>query len=173
MSMCRTALLLLALASSPGLAEGPNLGIPVTQEDMAAWDLNVLPDGTGLPPGGGTVAEGLEIFQVQCAWCHGIGAVGGTHHTLIGGEPLESMGSPKTIYNFWPYATTVFDLIRRSMPYIQPRTLSDDQVYALTAYIFSLNGLIEEDAVMNADTLPLVMMPNRDNFVARFPELMP
>lgn len=165
--------LLLVLVPSFVIAEGPGLGIPVTREDIAAWNLNVLPDGTGLPPGGGTAAEGLEIYQVQCAWCHGINGEGGTHHALVGGEPIERMGSPKTIYNFWPYATTVFDLIRRSMPYIQPRTLSDDQVYALTAYIFALNGLIDEDAVMNAETLPLVRMPNRDNFVARFPELMP
>ena len=83
------------------------------------------------------------------------------------------MGSAKTIYNFWPYATTIYDLVRRSMPYIQPRTLSNEEVYALTAYILALNGLIEEDAVMNAETLPEVRMPNRDGFVARFPELMP
>lgn len=159
--------------ASSAAADGPNLGIPVTQEDIAVWDINVLPDGTGLPAGSGTAAEGLPIFQIKCAWCHGIGGEGGTHHALIGGEPLERMGSSKTIYNFWPYATTIYDLIRRSMPYIQPRTLSNEEVYALTAYILALNGLIEEDAVMNAETLPEVRMPNRDGFVARFPELMP
>jgi len=171
--MSRIAVLTLVLAAGAALAEGPNLGIPVTQEEMAAWDLNVLPDGTGLPPGSGTAAEGLPVYQVKCAWCHGLEGAGGTHHALVGGDPLENMDSGKTIYNFWPYSTTVFDLIRRSMPYIQPRTLSNEEVYSLTAYILALNGLIEEDDVMNAETLPKVQMPNRDAFVARFPELMP
>ena len=173
MFMYRAVLMALALGSTAALAAGPNLGIPVTQEDIAAWDLNVLPDGTGLPPGSGTAAQGSDIFAVQCAWCHGVNGVGGTHHALIGGEPLERMGSSKTIYNFWPYATTIFDLIRRSMPYIQPRTLSNEEVYALTAYILALNDLIDEKDVMNAETLPQVLMPNRDGFVYRFPELMP
>lgn len=173
MSMSKTVLLILTLGSSFALADGPKLGIPVTQDEMAAWDLNVLADGTGLPPGSGTALEGLPVYQVQCAWCHGLEGEGGTHHALIGGDPLKNMDSGKTIYNFWPYATTVFDLIRRSMPYIQPRTLSNEEVYALTAYILALNGLIEEDEVMNAETLPEVRMPNRDGFVARFPELMP
>jgi mono/diheme cytochrome c family protein len=173
MFMSRTVLIALTLGATAVLADSPSLGIPVTQDDIAAWDLNVLPDGTGLPPGSGTAAEGSAIYAVKCAWCHGLNGEGGTHHALIGGEPLENMGSSKTIYNFWPYATTIYDLIRRSMPYIQPRTLSNEEVYALTAYILALNGLIEEDAVMNAETLPEVQMPNRDGFIARFPELMP
>lgn len=173
MFMSRTVLIALTLGATAVLADSPGLGIPVTQDDIAAWDLNVLPDGTGLPPGSGTAAEGSAIYAVKCAWCHGLNGEGGTHHALIGGEPLENMGSSKTIYNFWPYATTIYDLIRRSMPYIQPRTLSNEEVYALTAYILALNGLIEEDAMMNAETLPEVRMPNRDGFIARFPELMP
>jgi hypothetical protein len=173
MFMSRTVLIALTLGATAVLADSPSLGIPVTQDDIAAWDLNVLPDGTGLPPGSGTAAEGSAIYAVKCAWCHGLNGEGGTHHALIGGEPLENMGSSKTIYNFWPYATTIYDLIRRSMPYIQPRTLSNEEVYALTAYILALNDLIDEDAVMNAETLPEVRMPNRDGFIARFPELMP
>ncbi|MBT5031001.1 MAG: c-type cytochrome [Proteobacteria bacterium] len=173
MFMYRNILVALTLGSTAALAAGPNLGIPVTQDDIAAWDINVLPDGTGLPPGSGTAAQGSDIFAVKCAWCHGVNGVGGTHHSLVGGEPLKGMGSSKTIYNFWPYATTIFDLVRRSMPYIQPRTLSNEEVYALTAYILAINDLIDEKDVMNAETLPQVQMPNRDGFVYRFPELMP
>ena len=167
------SIMVLALTTSVTLAAGPNLGIPVTQADIAAWDINVLPDGTGLPPGSGTAAQGSEIYAVQCAMCHGPNGEGATHQALIGDEPLEGMGSHKTIYNFWPYATTIFDLIRRAMPYLQPRTLSADEVYSLTAYILALNNLIDEKDVMNAETLPQVLMPNRDGFVYRFPELMP
>lgn len=166
-------LMALALFTSVALADGPNLGIPVSQADIEAWDINVLPDGTGLPPGSGTAAQGLDIYAVKCAWCHGQNGEGGTHDVLVGGEPLEGMDSHKTIYNFWPHATTIFDLIRRAMPYPTPRTLSNDEVYALTAYILALNDLIDEKDVMNAETLPKVQMPNRDGFIPRFPELMP
>ncbi len=167
------SLMAFVLVASVTFAEGPNLGIPVTQADIAAWDINVLPDGTGLPPGSGTAAQGSAIYAVKCAACHGQDGKGGTHHVLVGGEPLDGMGSSKTIANFWPYATTIFDLIRRAMPYLQPRTLSDDEVYALTAYLLAMNNLIDYEDVMNAETLPKVRMPNRDAFIPRFPELMP
>ncbi len=91
MFMSRAVLVALALTSGAALAEGPNLGIPVTQDDIAVWDINVLPDGTGLPPGSGTAEDGAAIFQVKCAWCHGIGGEGGTHHALIGDEPLHQL----------------------------------------------------------------------------------
>jgi len=171
----------LVLGSSAAWAEGPNLGIPVSQADMAAWDINVLPDGTGLPPGSGTAAQGSSIYEVKCAVCHGPNGAGGMPQAstptssgqLVGGAPVERMGDNKTIHNYWPYATTLFDFIRRAMPFGQPRSLTDDEVYALVAYILALNELIDEDDVMNAETLPPVQMPALDRFVVRYPEMMP
>lgn len=162
--------LFILFASRIGLAQTPNLGKPLTPNDIAAWDINVMPDGTGLPAGSGTPAEGSRIYVAKCAACHGENGKGGTNAKLIGGEPIKDMESEKTIANFWPYATTLFDYIRRAMPWRQPRTLSDNEVYALTAYILSLNKLIGENDTMNAQTLPKVRMPNRDGFIVRFPD---
>ena len=151
-------------------AETPGLGKPITEADIAAWNIEVLPDGTGLPPGSGTPAQGAKIYAEKCAACHGENGKGGPNAALVGGGPLTSIDAPKTIANFWPYATTIFDITRRAMPWQQPRTLTDEEVYALTAYILSLNKLIGEDEEMNARTLPKVRMPNRDNFIIRFPD---
>jgi len=177
----RTALVALAvgLASAAGLAQSgldapkPNLGQPVSDADIAAWDIHVLPDGTGLPPGSGTPEQGAKIYATKCALCHGPEGKGGTNAALVGGQPLTGIDTPKTIANFWPYATTVFDFTRRAMPWQAPRTLTNDEVYALTAYILSLNKIIGPTDVMNAQTLPKVRMPNRDGFIPRFPERMP
>ena len=172
--MCTRKLLAcaLALASSAVLAAGPNLGKPVDPAEIAAWDISILPDGTGLPPGGGTPFQGALIFAQKCAMCHGEDAKGGTNAALVGGAPIRNMDSARTIANFWPYATTVFDYVRRAMPWQQPRTLTDNEVYALTAYILSLNKLIGDSDSMNADTLPKVRMPNRNGFIVRFPDEM-
>ena len=117
---------------------------------------------------------GALAFGSSCAACHGVNAEGGISFALTGGEPLTNgIDTAKTIGNFWPYATTIFDYTRRAMPWMAPRTLTDDQVYALTAYLLALNGIIEDDDVMNADTLPQVQMPNRDGFIVRFPERTP
>jgi mono/diheme cytochrome c family protein len=165
------AVLLVALGADGALAGGPNLGQPLTAADIAAWDISIQPDGTGLPPGSGTPAQGAKIYAQKCALCHGENGKGGTSATLVGGAPLTNgIETPKTIANFWGYSTTVFDFIRRAMPWQQPRTLSNDEVYALTAYILSINKLIGESDVMNADTLPKVKMPNRDGFIIRFPD---
>lgn len=173
MSMPRFFLILYLLGISPwGMAAGPNLGQPLTAADLAAWNINVMPDGTGLPKGQGTSAQGAPIYAQKCAHCHGEHGKGGVNAAVVGGAPVKSMDSTKTIANFWPYATTLFDFIRRSMPWQQPRTLSDDEVYALTAYILAMNKLIGEGDVMNAQTLPKVRMPNRDGFIPRFPEKM-
>lgn len=167
-------LMTLALSSTAAFAQGPNLGEPISPADIAAWDIDILPDGTGLPPGSGTAAEGQPIYALKCAACHGVNAEGGISLALVGGEPLTNgIDTMKTIANFWPYATTLFDYTRRAMPWLQPRTLTDDEVYALSAYLLALNGIIDEDEVMNAETLPEVQMPNRDGFIVRFPELMP
>jgi len=135
---------------------------------------SIMPEGGGLPPGSGTPAQGAPIYAQKCAACHGENGKGGVSAALVGGQPLTSgIETTKTIANFWPYATTLFDFTRRAMPWQQPRTLTNDEVYALTAYILSLNKIIGATDVMNAETLPAVRMPNRDGFIARFPEKIP
>ncbi|HET7362007.1 MAG TPA: cytochrome c [Burkholderiales bacterium] len=171
--MSTRSLLALLLVSGPALAAGPNLGQPLTHTDITAWEIHVYPDGKGLPPGSGTMAQGAPIFAQKCAHCHGEGAKGGVHAALVGAPPIKSIDAPKTIANFWPYSTTIFDFIRRAMPWQAPRTLTDDEVYALTAYILALNKIIGENEVMNAQTLPKVKMPNRDGFIPRFPDKLP
>ena len=165
-------LLGIAIAFPVTVTAGPNLGQPISHAELAAWDINVLPDGTGLPKGSGTAAQGAPIYAQKCAACHGEQGKGGISAALVGAPPMKSMDSPKTIANFWPYSTTLFDFIRRAMPFTQPRSLSDEEVYALTAYILAQNKLIGEREVMDAQTLPKVRMPNRDGFIPRFPERM-
>jgi S-disulfanyl-L-cysteine oxidoreductase SoxD len=171
MSTPRLSALLLALSANAVMAAGPNLGKPVTAAELAAWDISIQPDGAGLPPGSGTPAQGARIYAQKCALCHGENGKGGPSAALVGGAPLTSgIETAKTIANFWGYSTTLFDFIRRAMPWQQPRTLSNDEVYALSAYILSLNKLIGENDAMNAETLPKVKMPNRDGFIIRFPD---
>lgn len=159
---------------SNAFAQSPELGTPISAKDLAAWNLTVLPDGTGLPAGQGTAAEGATVYATKCAACHGANGEGGIAAGLVGGGPLTAgIDTRKTIANFWPYATTVFDFIRRAMPWLTPRTLTNDEVYAVTAYLLALNGIIDENEPMNAKTLPAVQMPNRNGFMPRFPELMP
>jgi cytochrome c len=166
MSLCRPLLLgrrLRAIARPP--AEGP-------RRHCRLGDISIPPDGTGLPAGSGTAAQGAPIFAAKCAMCHGEGAKGTpAAAALVGAPPLTGgIETTKTIANFWGYSTTAFDFIRRAMPFQAPRTLTNDEVYALVAYIFALNKLIRESEVMNAKTLPQVKMPNRDGFIIRFPE---
>ncbi len=167
------ALLLLLIAAGAACADGPNLGKRLSAQEIAAWDISILPDGTNLPPGSGNPEQGARIYSQKCVACHGEMGKGGISTALVGGGPLTTIsGAQKTIANYWPYPTTVFDFIRRAMPWQQPKSLTNDEVYALTAYIFALNKLIAEDATMNAETLPKVRMPNRDGFIVRFPEKM-
>jgi S-disulfanyl-L-cysteine oxidoreductase SoxD len=158
--------------SGTALAQSPGLGARISEAEIAAWDISILPDGTGLPAGSGTAAQGAPIFAQKCAFCHGEGGKGSpAGNVLVGGAPIASgIDTTKTIGNFWGYSTTVFDFIRRAMPFQQPRTLTDNEVYALTAYLLALNKIIGENEVMNAKTLPQVKMPNRDGFIIRFPE---
>jgi S-disulfanyl-L-cysteine oxidoreductase SoxD len=167
--------ILLAFARTPSAvnAQGPKLGKPISEADVSGWDINVLPDGTGLPSGSGTPADGARIYSTKCAGCHGQEGKGGSNAKLVGGEPIKSIDAEKTIANFWPYSTTVFDYIRRTMPFRQPRSLTNDEVYALTAYILSINKIIGANDTMNAQTLPKVRMPNRDGFIIRFPDKTP
>jgi cytochrome c len=156
-----------ALAADAG---PPKLGKPISPADIAPWDISIMPDGTGLPAGSGTPAQGAPIFAAKCSACHGENGKGGIAAAVTAGPPRATLDGGKTIANFWPYATTVFDFIRRAMPYNAPHSLKDEEVYALTAYLLSLNKLIGENDVMNAQTLPKVKMPNRDNFIIRFPD---
>jgi len=176
------ALFSFAVAPETVFGAGPHIGKPIIQTDLAPWDIDVEPSGTGLPPGSGTSDQGAPIFAEQCAACHGDGGKGAT--TTTSGAPaappvvsdVKRNGiddTTLTIANYWPYATTLFDYIRRSMPWTSPRSLTDDQVYALTAYILAQNKLIDAKQVINAQTLPKVQMPNRNGFIVRFPERMP
>ena len=171
--MSTLRLVALLLAGGAAQAAGPNLGQPLTHGDLAPWELHVYPDGKGLPPGSGTMAQGAPIYAQKCAHCHGEQGKGAISAALVGAPPIKSIDATKTIANFWPYATTVFDYIRRAMPWTEPRSLTNDEVYALTAYILALNKIIGEQEVMNAQTLPKVKMPNRDGFIPRFPEKLP
>jgi cytochrome c len=170
--MCKylAAAFALALMASGALAQAPNLGKPIDPTEIEAWDISILPDGTGLPPGRGTPAQGATVYLQKCFMCHGENGKGGVNAALVGGAAVTGIDSGKTIANFWPYSTTVFDYIRRAMPWHQPRSLTNDEVYALTAYIFALNKLIGENDEMNADTLPKIRMPNREGFIIRFPD---
>ena len=177
MYMLRAArsLLFLAVVLTPAVAvaaDAPHLGKPITEVDVKPWNVTILPDGTGLPSGSGTAAEGAKLFDGKgCALCHGQGAKGGTANMLIGSPSLIEPGiaANKTIANFWGQPTTLFDYIRRAMPWPTPRTLTDDEVYALCSYLFAENKLIPAGERMNAQTLPKVKMPNRDNFIIKFP----
>ena len=171
--MSTPKLVALLLVCGTAHAAGPNLGQPLTHAELAAWNIHVLPDGTNLPKGTGTSAQGASVYAQKCAHCHGEAGKGAVNAALVGAPPIKSLDSPKTIANFWPYSTTVFDFIRRAMPWQQPRSLTDDEVYALTAYLLALNKIIGEQDVMSAQTLPKVKMPNRDGFIPRFPEKMP
>jgi mono/diheme cytochrome c family protein len=151
-----------AAAASP---EGPGLGRPASPEEIAARDGSVFPDGAGLPPGRGTAVEGRAVYESRCAACHGPKGMGGSAEELAGRSALNGPHPDKTVGNYWPYATTLFDFVRRSMPLDAPRSLSDDQVYAVAAYLLHINGIIGESEEMNASTLSKVVMPNRDGFI--------
>lgn len=162
----RFALLLIVVLMAGARAdESPQLGEPVDEMQLEAIDFTILPDGDGLPAGAGNAITGARVYQQHCLACHGEGGEGGVNDALVGG--LGSLTGPqpkKTLGSFWPYATTIFDYVRRAMPLPTPGVLSDDEIYAVTAYLLFLNGIVEEDTVLNADTLPGVNMPNRDNF---------
>ncbi len=157
----------LVACSSGYHATGPfGLGKPVTENQIKAWNIDIGPSGAGLPAGSGTAAIGETIYQQKCSSCHGDKGQGGIANRLVGGGQLNTDKPVKTVGSFWPYSTTIFDYVRRAMPHQAPQSLTDDQVYALTAYILYMNKIISKDEVMNATSLPLVKMPNRDGFIA-------
>jgi S-disulfanyl-L-cysteine oxidoreductase SoxD len=172
----------MACSGGAAFAAPPDLGKPITSADFSEWDIDVEPSGAGLPAGSGTSDQGAQVFEDQCSACHGEGGKGAATTTsgapaappVVSDEKRNGIDdTTTTIANYWPYATTLFDYIRRSMPWTSPRSLTDERVYALTAYILAQNKLIDPKQPMNAETLPKVQMPNRNGFIPRFPELLP
>ena len=153
-----------ATAQPPDQGEAGSLGLgrAATAEEIAALDIDVRPDGAGLPLGGGSAAEGARVWGRACRSCHGREGEGGVAAPLVGRDPAAR---PPTVGNYWPYATTLYDYIYRAMPRNAPGTLTPDEVYALVAWILEKNGIIDDRAVMNAATLPDVVMPARDRFI--------
>ena len=170
------ALLLSCALAVTTLAQGPKparlgIGRAATPEEIRALDVDVNPSGIGLPEGRGTVAEGAATYTAKCAMCHGPGGENGKFDRLVGRDSGENFAFAKdarlvkTIGNYWPYATTLFDYTARSMPFPQPGTLSANETYGLVAYLLALNKIVPDTAVMDKTTLPKVVMPARDRFV--------
>lgn len=158
----------LALIAAVAAAQSPTYGVgrAPTEEEVRAWDITIGPDGALLPPGKGSAEEGERIYKVRCEECHGVEAKGSEQAALVGGQGTLSSDKPlKTAVGYWPYATTIFDYVRRAMPFKTPGSLSDSEVYAVTAYLLALDGVIRWDESMNRETLPKVRLPNRDGFI--------
>lgn len=175
MSLFRALLIAMTgiVATNAAALAGPDLGQDATAEEIAAWDISIAPDGATLPPGTGNARDGVEVYESKCLSCHGEAGAGGEGlaDPLVGGiGSLASEKPVKTVGSYWPHATTLFDYVRRAMPYDSPMSLTDDEVYAVTAYILARNGIIDESKQMDADTLPAVQMPNRDGFISHWPE---
>jgi mono/diheme cytochrome c family protein len=150
-------------------AQSPKYGVgrPPTAEQILNLGASIAPDGSGLPEGSGTVAAGREVYGSRCSHCHGEKGEGAVGPPLVGGQGTLATAKPlKTVGSYWPYATTVWDYINRAMPFNQPGLLKPPEVYAVTAYILNLNGIIGNNQIIDAKSLPKVKMPNRDGFVA-------
>jgi len=166
--ICGVAFVVVLCASASGAQAQSTYGIgrPATAAEIAGWNIDVGPDGSNLPEGRGSVSQGRDIFAQQCASCHGDKGEGGVGDRLAGGQ--GTIGTPKpirTVGSYWPYAPTLFDYIRRAMPQNAPQSLSNEDVYAVSAYILNLNGLVRDDAALDARSLAAIKMPNRDKFV--------
>jgi cytochrome c len=153
-------------------AERYDFGRVATPEEIKGWDIDISPDGAGLPPGRGDVREGEAIFAEKCAACHGAHGQGKPMDPLVGGiGTLRDKKPEKTVGSFWPYATTLFDFVRRAMPLNAPQSLTPNQVYAVSAYVLFLNGIVSQDATLDTDALAKIKMPNRDGFVSAYPTI--
>ena len=166
MSTPKVIAILLALAATPAFAQGYGFGKPASAAEIRGWDIDVRADGQGLPPGSGNATEGKVVYEQKCAACHGMKGEGSKiGERLAGGQGTLKNPSPvKSIGSFWPHATTIFDYVRRAMPYDRPQSLSDNEVYSVTAYLLHLNGIVGADAPMNAEALMKVKMPNANGF---------
>ncbi len=169
------AVLLLGIAGAARSAERLGIGRPATEAEIAAWNIDIDRDGRKLPPGSGSVAQGRAVFATHCASCHGSRGEGGIGDRLVGGQGTLASAKPiKTVGSFWPYAPTLFDYIRRAMPLNAPQSLSADEVYAVSAYLLRLNGLVSDETILDAKSLAAIRMPNRDGFVPDpRPDVMP
>lgn len=167
MSLHRKVVIAMAIVVSLSLPVGAaEFGRPAIPGEIKLWDIDIRPDGTGLPAGSGTAELGKGIFQQNCEACHGPNGQGGLYDRLVGGQGSLATATPvKTIGSYWPYATTLYDYIRRAMPYTAPGTLSDDETYALVAYLLNLNGILPADGKVDQKNLPAIRMPNRDGFI--------
>jgi len=153
--------------TGPAPAQAPQFGQAIAPSDIAPWDISIGPAGAGLPSGRGTATEGEVVYAANCQACHGEKGVGGPNDALVGGIGSLAPGKApvKTVGSYWPYATTLFDYIRRAMPFPETKSLTSNEIYAVSAYILSLNGIIGVDDVLDAQSLPKVRMPNRDGFI--------
>src|SRR6267154_27635 len=169
-----TVVMLVASAASAAAPAPPKLGRPATPDEIARIDISIPPDRKGLPGGSGSVAQGAAVFAQKCAACHGANGEGTpSGDRLVGGIGSLNTANPvKTVNSYWPYATTVFDYIRRAMPITNPQSLQNEEVYALTAYVLSFDNVVAKDAVLDAASLPKVQMPNRAGFVNWEPRLI-
>jgi S-disulfanyl-L-cysteine oxidoreductase SoxD len=162
------AMLALTAVASSARAEVQGhygIGRTATSAEIAGWNIDIGRDGSNLPAGSGTVGHGREVFEQQCAACHGEKGEGGVGDRLVGGQGTIATPKPiKTVGSYWPYAPTLFDYIRRAMPLNAPQSLSNDDVYAVSAYILNMNGLLPSDATLDAKTLSAIKMPNRNMF---------
>jgi hypothetical protein len=157
---------LFACSTSIRAQDRYGIGGTTTPAEVAGWNIDIGRDGTGLPPGSGTVGDGRDVFAAQCAACHGDKGQGGVGDRLVGGQGTLATSNPiRTVGSYWPYATTLFDYIRRAMPQNAPESLSNNDVYAVSAYILNLNGLLGADATLDAKSLPSIKMSNRKLFV--------
>lgn len=168
MFILKASLLLMTVFSANLFAQynGPQLGKPVPLKMLQQWNTDVFPDGEGLPIGQGTVSLGKNIYQKQCLSCHGVDGTGNSAEELAGAEHSLTDNPPdKTIGSYWPYATTLFDFTRRAMPLDAPGSLSNNELYSVTAYILYLNNIIDQNHILTALTLVKIKMPNRDGFI--------
>ena len=166
-NLCGLGVALLLAIPSAALAQTPQFGQPVAPADVAPWDISIGPDGVGLPPGQGTAKQGEAVYAAKCVACHGEKGAGKPNDQLVGGFDTIKSDKPavKTVGSYWPYATTLFDYVRRAMPFNESKSLTPDEAYAVSAYILNLNNIIGADDVLDAQSLPKVRMPNRDGFI--------
>lgn len=165
----RSVLLVLSVSLAHSVSAEPatpKFGKPASENLIKQWSRDIFPDGEGLPAGNGNAQQGKQVYQQSCQSCHGEDGTGGSADELAGAKHGLSDNPPdKTIGTYWPYATTIFDFTRRTMPLTAPGSLNNDQLYAVTAYLLYLNGIIKEQETIDAQSLPKVVMPNRDGFI--------
>jgi hypothetical protein len=172
MSMYKKALQLITLSVAClfayiNVAQEPSVGLgtPITEEQLAEFDLIAGPDGSGFPGGSGTAEQGKTVFETRCAACHAMDGTGTSGNTILVGGNMQSEGAPlKTVGSYWPHASTLFDFIRRAMPANAPKSLTNIEVYQVTAYVLYLNGIIDQYQILNSSSLLDIKMPNRDGF---------